>query len=118
MPAGGMPARRDCAGYLAGLGGGCGIAAPTLVERPMISGRDGAASEADAPCRPPTMVPPVTVYIPKLRIGSRLEGQKCCARSVNHRSEEHTSELQSLMRTSYPVFCLKKKKKKTKRTII
>src|SRR3546814_3699523 len=26
-----------------------------------------------------------------------------------HRSEEHTSELQSLMRTSYAVFCLKKK---------
>src|SRR3546814_8365455 len=31
------------------------------------------------------------------------------------RSEEHTSELQSLMRISYAVFCLKKKKKKTKR---
>src|SRR3546814_10832848 len=30
------------------------------------------------------------------------------------RSEEHTSELQSLMRTSYAVFCLKKKKKKRK----
>src|SRR3546814_3173196 len=30
------------------------------------------------------------------------------------RSEEHTSELQSLMRISYAVFCLKKKKKKTK----
>src|SRR3546814_4535924 len=29
------------------------------------------------------------------------------------RSEEHTSELQSLMRTSYAVFCLKKKKKHT-----
>src|SRR3546814_3208532 len=29
------------------------------------------------------------------------------------RSEEHTSELQSLMRTSYAVFCLKKKKKQT-----
>src|SRR3546814_1212376 len=28
------------------------------------------------------------------------------------RSEEHTSELQSLMRTSYAVFCLKKKKNK------
>src|SRR3546814_5845158 len=27
-----------------------------------------------------------------------------------HRSEEHTSELQSLMRISYTVFCLKKKK--------
>src|SRR3546814_8359958 len=29
------------------------------------------------------------------------------------RSEEHTSELQSLMRISYAVFCLQKKKKKT-----
>src|SRR3546814_2644351 len=32
-------------------------------------------------------------------------GEKVC-----HRSEEHTSELQSLMRISYAVFCLKKKK--------
>src|SRR3546814_7040679 len=32
------------------------------------------------------------------------------------RSEEHTSELQSLMRISYAVFCLKKKKRKNKRT--
>src|SRR3546814_3849678 len=31
------------------------------------------------------------------------------------RSEEHTSELQSLMRISYAVFCLKKKKKKDKK---
>src|SRR3546814_4764191 len=31
-------------------------------------------------------------------------------RSVAQRSEEHTSELQSLMRISYAVFCLKKKK--------
>src|SRR3546814_5041455 len=30
------------------------------------------------------------------------------------RSEEHTSELKSLMRISYAVFCLKKKNKKTK----
>src|SRR3546814_8581112 len=29
---------------------------------------------------------------------------------MGHRSEEHTSELQSLMRISYAVFCLKKKK--------
>src|SRR3546814_3676952 len=36
------------------------------------------------------------------------------------RSEEHTSELQSLMRISYAVFCLKKKKKKnnTKKQMI
>src|SRR3546814_6848964 len=32
------------------------------------------------------------------------------------RSEEHTSELQSLMRTSYAVFCLKTKKKEKKHT--
>src|SRR3546814_4716564 len=32
------------------------------------------------------------------------------------RSEEHTSELQSLMRISYAVFCLKKKNKKTIRS--
>src|SRR3546814_4622814 len=31
---------------------------------------------------------------------------------ARHRSEEHTSELQSLMRISYAVFCLKKKKTK------
>src|SRR3546814_7294906 len=34
------------------------------------------------------------------------------------RSEEHTSELQSLMRISYAVFCLKKKKTKTHTLII
>src|SRR3546814_8707967 len=33
---------------------------------------------------------------------------------LSQRSEEHTSELQSLMRISYAVFCLKKKKKDTK----
>src|SRR3546814_7935010 len=36
----------------------------------------------------------------------RRPGRRGC------RSEEHTSELQSLMRISYAVFCLKKKKKK------
>src|SRR3546814_1452021 len=34
----------------------------------------------------------------------------CEARNAHHRSEEHKSELQSLMRNSYAVFCLKKKK--------
>src|SRR3546814_7681542 len=36
------------------------------------------------------------------------------AYGANIRSEEHTSELQSLMRISYAVFCLKKKKQSTK----
>src|SRR3546814_1505935 len=34
---------------------------------------------------------------------------RVCASSARTRSEEHTSELQSLMRISYAVFCLKKK---------
>src|SRR3546814_1900439 len=45
--------------------------------------------------RPATLLPP-------------LSG----AASARRRSEEHTSELQSLMRISYAVFCLKKKKNK------
>src|SRR3546814_10786012 len=36
--------------------------------------------------------------------------------SGGYRSEEHTSELQSLMRISYAVFCLKKKKQQTQKT--
>src|SRR3546814_2682744 len=35
----------------------------------------------------------------------------CCRDWRRQRSEEHTSELQSLMRSSYAVFCLQKKKK-------
>src|SRR3546814_3963789 len=38
-----------------------------------------------------------------------------CCRTCARRSEEHTSELQSLMHISYAVFCLKKKKKPTKK---
>src|SRR3546814_10849605 len=36
--------------------------------------------------------------------------------SPNTRSEEHTSELQSLMRISYAVFCMKKQNSNTNRT--
>src|SRR3546814_10151459 len=40
----------------------------------------------------------------------KLESERTNYRDLVNRSEEHTSELQSLMRTSYAVFCLKKKK--------
>src|SRR3546814_1635070 len=43
------------------------------------------------------------------RIGAGLA--EAGDRAVDQRSEEHTSELQSLMRISYAVFCLKKKTK-------
>src|SRR3546814_8649887 len=41
---------------------------------------------------------------------------QCAIGSVSCRSEEHTSELQSLMRISYAVFCLKKKNTKNMNT--
>src|SRR3546814_5515814 len=44
--------------------------------------------------------------------GARLCFGGPCDQCLQQRSEEHTSELQSLMRISYAVFCLKKKKKR------
>src|SRR3546814_3383567 len=41
--------------------------------------------------------------------GSVGRALNCSIRILDDRSEEHTSELQSLMRISYAVFCLKKK---------
>src|SRR3546814_10052567 len=45
-----------------------------------------------------------------VRIYAVLGGPEMAATEQHQRSEEHTSELQSLMRISYAVFCLKKKK--------
>src|SRR3546814_2706385 len=65
-------------------------------------------------CLPPIPKPPSTPCV-RNRYDRLREGR------LNYkapwqclRSEEHTSELQSLMRISYAVFCLKKKKKKNK----
>src|SRR3546814_6829929 len=52
----------------------------------------------------------------KCRAGARY--LYICENGLVHwRSEEHTSELQSLMRISYAVFCLKKKKTKCRNQI-
>src|SRR3546814_1660289 len=48
--------------------------------------------------------------------GDRYIGQSSALLSI--RSEEHTSELQSLMRISYAVFCLKKKQQLTQQLMI
>src|SRR3546814_1695509 len=58
------------------------------------------AGSATSPIEPDTSITSST------RAGLRWSSQS------SSRSEEHTSELQSLMRISYAVFCLKKKKKK------
>src|SRR3546814_4485680 len=49
--------------------------------------------------------------------GSRIAAERCDRLDVGlDRSEEHTSELQSLMRISYAVFCLNKKNKSRQST--
>src|SRR3546814_9705251 len=58
--------------------------------------------------------PPVRSEFASGKFGSAVpSSEEFCALRVRKvcRSEEHTSELQSLMRISYAVFCLKKKKK-------
>src|SRR3546814_5028910 len=47
----------------------------------------------------------------------RRKGFRDRMRALDSRSEEHTSELQSLMRISYAVFCLKKKTKNKRYTV-
>src|SRR3546814_7844440 len=53
-----------------------------------------------------------TMDVQSLRriLASTGEAEPCLPSADAARSEEHTSELQSLMRISYAVFCLKKKK--------
>src|SRR3546814_9754777 len=63
---------------------------------------------------PDTKVPPARVQLPSLD-GKPLKERYGVLKPIpplEVRSEEHTSELQSLMRISYAVFCLKKKTEK------
>src|SRR3546814_6428192 len=57
----------------------------------------------------------VTVYLRavSVRTGEVLTSVTASKTIASKRSEEHTSELQSLMRISYAVFCLKKKQQAT-----
>src|SRR3546814_10054590 len=61
----------------------------------------------------PNTTTSITVSQPRLpRSPATTVGTRGGYSDRTFRSEEHTSELQSLMRISYAVFCLKKKKKK------
>src|SRR3546814_1124145 len=60
------------------------------------------------------------LYLGKIAVRPGLQGRGLARRMLAlaeaSRSEEHTSELQSLMRISYAVFCLKTKKQITKKS--
>src|SRR3546814_2564653 len=72
--------------------------------------------------RTDTLFPYTTLFRSQaIRLAISRTAARCCRSTGIRRgsgyllrSEEHTSELQSLMRISYAVFCLKKKKKKTR----
>src|SRR3546814_1793807 len=68
--------------------------------------------------RPPAFYPRMIPNLPELvdltlRVRWFAASAMRLDAEVRHRSEEHTSELQSLMRNSYAVFCLKKKTEKS-----
>src|SRR3546814_7301648 len=62
--------------------------------------------------RTDTLFPYTTLFRSRPTAGSSCGGTSRRWARPGRRSEEHTSELQSLMRISYAVFCLKKKKHK------
>src|SRR3546814_1224512 len=79
---------------------GCGCCAPQAAARHVrVQARGAAAPPRRAMCKEPC---------------GRSSDTRCnspCRRPMGRsRSDEHTSELQSLMRSSYAVFCLKNKK--------
>src|SRR3546814_945847 len=86
--------------------------------RPLFRVPAGRSGQESGPQGAPAERPAPEV----LRALRRLSDSRHRLRSADpprrhrYRSEEHTSELQSLMRISYAVFCLKKKKKTTPHT--
>src|SRR3546814_7664262 len=62
----------------------------------------------------PVSISTRTLELPKRNIRLNRSMARNSLIWMNSRSEEHTSELQSLMRISYAVFCLKKKTKQKK----
>src|SRR3546814_9184889 len=100
---------------------------------PVFNGRVNAAlklgAEGRRPCKKPWSRPlsphheqhhahtrpaPSARFRACRALGFRSRQHALSARLRSLRSEEHTSELQSLMRISYAVFCLKQKKHTTK----
>src|SRR3546814_5218513 len=79
---------------------------------PMVVRPKGESAMAARSARNRTLL--IVKTGPKLRNIQSLKAVSAARkRAPCHRSEEHTSELQSLMRISYAVFCLKKKIQKT-----
>src|SRR3546814_7374642 len=104
-----LPSAQD---VLVQTGAGCGHQEPqvdpsiTLLRRLAITLRDRAIRTVAAQAQDRRRTWLTCWLVEELPQGRLIE----LKHGERRRSEEHTSELQSLMRTSYAVFCLKKKK--------
>src|SRR3546814_3536586 len=106
FPTGRSSGRRSFSETPLGVGESCPVnmAAPAMPATPAMP-----AAPAAAPVKQEVAAAPTPQ--------SAADALAAAAVAMQARSEEHTSELQSLMRISYAVFCLKKKQKQdTKNT--
>src|SRR3546814_7878953 len=78
-----------------------------LASDPTVKASEAGTSASLASLKQAGQLPNPTIGITAENFGGT--GSVSGLRSAEYRSEEHTSELQSLMRISYAVFCLKKK---------
>src|SRR3546814_7553719 len=99
----------------------CGVEPDQPHRRPVrapiiIAGAIGTARAGEAAGRVREILEPAVV----LRVGAAAVGHRIEVDrprdQIDQRSEEHTSELQSLMRISYAVLCFKKKNTRRKKT--
>src|SRR3546814_1226890 len=83
-----------------------------VIDEGATAGRDHPGRPVDQPRDHPPLAVPEAVFAEAVEDFGDAVVRRPFDLLVRIRSEEHTSELQSLMRISYAVFCLKKKKHK------
>src|SRR3546814_4742817 len=94
----------------------CGLMMFQIASRPLFGNGNGIAPLVPVMPRPSWITSAVTAFFltvsqtQSAKRKSRWLGYTFIRYESGYRSEEHTSELQSLMRISYAVFCLTKKK--------
>src|SRR3546814_3348069 len=97
----------------------CGMPGMLLRGIRSVAGAAGRTESITAICEPVTGCSPTWIGVIDLGLPLKAATIDCDSTrylpSLTDRSEEHTSELQSLMRTSYAAFCLKKKNKNMNR---
>src|SRR3546814_3906998 len=103
-------ARRDDQGEMdlrASTSAAQGRTGPRSFRRPLLGWITSTCIDDNDRIRFPSSPPSQSSGAEKKESGGRRHNRAC---QLSDRSEEHTSELQSLMRSSYAVFCLKKQK--------